>query len=156
MASWHIGKTLEEDLRYLIESGPKEINGDYLVQLSTKLKLPLESLASIVTSRVISLSPDERLVRHLLEVDEAGMKLDLIARGTSEQAPASLEFAKLVVQVLDSAARLAQYLDCIRVNGDQQRAAQTRFDRLRELRTGQSWLSYARTVLNADGTPYLG
>jgi hypothetical protein len=153
-ASWHIGNTLAEDLRSLIESGPKELDGTTFLAYAHALRIPLQSLGRSVTPRVVALAPDERLVAHLLQLEEAGIRLELIARGTSAQAPRSSEFASLIVQVLESAARLATYLDGLSVHGDKEKAAQARFDRLRALRIGSSWSSTSRPVRNPDGTEY--
>lgn len=154
IANWHVGLTLSEELRELVELGPRDqpIKAAYFLDMAKSLEGPLSSLNSNVTPRVVALTEDKHLTHALLELEQSGLKIKAACHSLSEFSGESNKFTELINEVLERAATVIDCLDQKRCKDDLQQAAQARFERLNGLEFSTTFSSDSRTVYKADGT----
>jgi hypothetical protein len=157
MASWHIGSTLGEELRMLIQTGPGDdqpLLADYFIRLVKTLRGPLDSLNNNVTPRIIALADDEDLTRRLLDLEKGGLRCLVATHSLSEESPESPFFSRLINELLERAAAVGDCVDERQFGNDLQRAAQARFNRLKDFPLGSSSSSGDRQMRLSDGSLY--
>ena len=155
MAMWSVGQTLAEDLRGLSAfRDPVPLAAIDFIQLSENISAPLESINANVTPRVLALGEDEKLIRQLLDLEQAGLKIRVTSQYLTEASPPALEYAALIDSVLGKAADLVDFVDSQNYKGDSQQAAQSRFERMQAARFGAHYSSSARPMKMADGSMF--
>jgi hypothetical protein len=89
-----------------------------------------------------------------LDLEESGEKLRVAAHSLSEDSSESSHMTKLIDELLENAATIVDCVDERYFDGNEDKAAQARFNRLIGFNLSTYWLSDSRKMKLPDGSIY--